>query len=1133
MATKLCCTAVDESRTSSPQLPNAPITEATPVRLPLTSHQTQSQSSRFTSAQTGDLCEIRDIFQNASGNLPSPSPPIKAGRARFIKPSLYSLHSLHKMKSVHSLIRRKLSKDLSKKSSSEHARASGAAKNIAAGATGIPDIASKHSKGPPNLQLKLTRFDLKENLLSDKQPHEGGYDPDAEVLDDIGKNMGKRPLKRPSLHNIEWSPSTASIPTPESSSKSRHSQPVPQLEPYQIKRQSKSLSTPLPKIFSSPDLQITPSNTRERKQRRSHSATSVELPAPSPLSPLRLPSLRGTDIEGIAWSAALNESLRLSQIPVSSEGRVPVAQSKASFEVPGETKTRDTSLVKLQTKGIPTPDIRVQEPTATSTPRPSTSLPCTIRVKSRDAKDQTSKAEDDEDYAYDDPRASIHLHSMRISHHLRSESLLSWENLKDPSELSAHIRHPLRDGSNSDLSQSSRMQTQLSRHNRQTSSSGFASSNVPSKWGRVISNEIREDKSSIYSSRPQSPPDGCGSSLTNAAKPVNPHEVQESVPSNDPRLRRSNSSSAALPIVHKTPADPPKLASFATSINQLSSGNKRLARSNSSSSTKKSKFREEFSPSPPKRRITASVSIMRLLNPKRSSLRSRSEANIRPSVDPSVDGSPEATHTTCRERRLSRSMVSLEREQEALGKDQKCSPMWEKALATHQDERAAFFVSKDRNLAVMSSPFRERSASVARIRHSVDSNTPPSETNSLKRFSAPPFSPPSPDDAARVEHDAPSGRRIAIVGKNATDMSFSDEIQRCFDQQSDSIETVGAWGRYPSHSRDERTLSAGHLDSVQTRDFALEAAINFATGKDRKTREDGVDPAERPVSPPLLPGEKKRKKKIGNMRMVKSNSMTFGKSFLRNYTKLFKSQSIEFQKHGRGHRSSISSGGTLEYPELELLPDVWRRGIIEERSGEHSHSSSDNKDENEGHDSGKKGKEMAREQDSRSTLRPLNSIISQPESTVPGLDGQLDLPPVKDNARVLSAYYENCLPTYPRASVELDCGREDFGVPSRRSFDSKCVSMHTRTLPGRFPKHSRNESRVSRFSVVSTASMRPSFVSSGENQNSMDQVSIASVRRSTMDLIAIYKEQEVTEREKVLSLMRAESKKENQMLAGL
>ncbi|CAI6338322.1 unnamed protein product [Periconia digitata] len=1135
MASKLCCTAEDASRTSSPALPNIRMSEATPAKLPLLSDHTHSQgSSRFTSAQTGDLCEIRNIFQNASSDHPNPSPRAKAGHARFIKPSMYSLRSIHRIKSVQSMIRRKLSKDLSKKSSRDHTQAGGGVKNAALGTAS--DIPLKLSQDPPNLKLKLTKFDLKENLLSDKDPHEGGYDPDAEVLDDIRKNVGRRAPKRPSIHSIEWSPSNGSKPTPGSSSRSRHMQPAAQLQPYHIRPQAKSLSSSFGKILSSPDLQSDSDQGHERKLRRSQSAASVNLPAPRPLSSPRLPSLRGSEIEGMAWSTALNESLRLSQLPLP-PGRAGTAQSRASLRLPTGWSNKDTGGSKLQNEIILTPDVHVQEPTATTTPRPSSSVHGTVRINSA-ARLLGSKSENDKDDVQDDARESIHLYSMRISHHLRSGSLVSWDNNRDPPGVSGPVPPLLRDESNSDLSQIARRQTQLSRHNRQTSSSGFASSNIPSKWGRVVSGDIREDKSSIYSSRPQSPPDGGSSS--NLTRTLTLPDSYRKASSKSINLSRSNSCSENVGNTHGTApkfpsTDPSSFTGSLTSNDQLSGESTQLMRINSSFSTKKSRFREEFSPSPPKRRITASASIMKLLNPKRSGFRSQSEGKAKSSIEPSFDGSLEPPKAaTYRERRMSRSMVSFEREQKSLGKDEKISPMWEKALKHHQNERAAFFITKDRNLAVRSSPFRERSASVARPRPSMDSNASPGDMGALKGVSTPFLEPPSSDHPIKQTPEAVSSRRIAIVGADAADTGLRDEVQRRYEQQGDSVDVVGAWGRYPSHSRDERTLSAGHLDSVQTRDFALEAALKFAAGKDTETNEDEVDPTERPVTPPLLPGEKKRHKKIGNMRMVKSTSMTFGKTFLRNYARLFKSQSIEFQKHGRGHRTSISSGGMLEFPELEILPDIWRRGVIEEQSGETSQRSSDkHDDDDEGHISNVGVKENSMGQDSRSTLRAPNSTTTHRDNTVPGLDGQMELSPITDNARVLSAYYEDCLPAFPRVSKDLDCNLEDFGAPARRSLDGQCVSMHTRTLPGRFTKHSRNASRVSRLSIVSTASLHPSFISSYEDDNAMDQMSIASVRRSTMDLISIYKEQEVTEREKVLSLMRAESKKGSQMLAGL
>jgi hypothetical protein len=104
---------------------------------------------------------------------------------------------------MRSIIRRKFSKDMPKKEAkalaSQH---KGTKAEDQQSATVI-----KHDE--PNRQLKVTKDDLRKDLLSDKKPAEGGYDSDAEVLDDIARNIGKKPSgKRPSIHSVDWSPST-------------------------------------------------------------------------------------------------------------------------------------------------------------------------------------------------------------------------------------------------------------------------------------------------------------------------------------------------------------------------------------------------------------------------------------------------------------------------------------------------------------------------------------------------------------------------------------------------------------------------------------------------------------------------------------------------------------------------------------------------------------------------------------------------------------------------------------------------------------------------------------------------------------------------------------------------------------
>lgn len=208
MASKLCCTAEQERHPDSPELPNARVNEApTPAQPYLLPKPVGSVNSRFTSARTEDLHELRQIFENAKDNEPARASPTRAaGRARFNKPSIYSLHSLHKMKSMRSLIRRKFSRDLAKKPSGDQVLS----KNAKEGVLPAQETVVKQQKGGSNVQVMITKDNLRKNLLSDKRPDEGGYDSDAQVLDDIARNIGKKtPNKRPSIHSIDWTPSTA------------------------------------------------------------------------------------------------------------------------------------------------------------------------------------------------------------------------------------------------------------------------------------------------------------------------------------------------------------------------------------------------------------------------------------------------------------------------------------------------------------------------------------------------------------------------------------------------------------------------------------------------------------------------------------------------------------------------------------------------------------------------------------------------------------------------------------------------------------------------------------------------------------------------------------------------------------
>jgi hypothetical protein len=737
--------------------------------------------------------------------------------------------------------------------------------------------------------------------------------------------------------------------------------------------------------------------------------------------------------------------------------------------------------------------------------------------------------EEDED---DNPRRSVHLTSMRISHHLRSGSLLSWDQLADAPELPTPPRS-FRERTVSDQSRISQRNKQIARHDRQTSSSGFASNKVPSRWGNVLPNDgdVRPDvASSIYSSRPQSPPDSHGGSIVNLSR-NGTENLPFSISSVDLRKhRRSNS----FPTDNEdTPRPAQRYGLSKLSVEtRLLTAPAPLARKNSVADTKTSKFREEFSPSPPKKKLTQPSSIIKFLNPKRLSLRSQSDSNLQPDATPAAFDGPADTLAVPadRERRQSRSLQSLQAEQGALGKNKGANHAWDRALQAHQEEKAALFLPKNRELAVHASPFRERSGSVSVRRPSFEDIDPTSRSDqSSRRLSTTSQRPPTPGEE---RHQGPFSlitRRSALAGRD--DISVGHDVAGAYERQGDGPKVVGAWGRYPSHTRPERTLSAGKADNVQPRDFALEAAIKFASAKDND--DEMIDPTQRRPSTPLLPGEKKKKKKVGSGKVPRSSSMTFGKTLMKNYTKMFRSQSTEFRRHGRGHRSSIASGGILEHPELELLPDVWTGGFAKgEHTGNEDHNTERTPHDDDHRSNIAKGNGKLRADDSMATLRPR----PRRNSSAPNFnemsfrDGAADPKHQDDRARVWSVYYENCVDSFPRLSTDANLALEDFGSPGRLSFDSKRASMHSRTMPARLGRHSRNVSQVSR---VSNTSHSKSFVTIGEVDGAGgDEKSLVSVRRSTMDLISMFKEQEAAEHEKILALGRMGSSKERESVTA-
>lgn len=554
-----------------------------------------------------------------------------------------------------------------------------------------------------------------------------------------------------------------------------------------------------------------------------------------------------------------------------------------------------------------------------------------------------------------------------------------------------------------------------------------------------------------------------------------------------------------------------------------------LARKNSIAGTKTSKFREEFGPSPPKKKMTQSASIIKFLNPKRLNLRSQSESNLYPEASVAAMDGPSDTLAmpVDHERRTTRSLVSLQVEQDALGKNKGANHVWDRALQAHQEEKASLFLPKNKDLAIHASPFRERSASVSVRRVSVEGLDPTSRADdgSSTRVSTLCPTLQTPGDERSDGLFTLASRRSAWTGRD--DASVGQEVAAAFERQGDGTEIIGAWGRYPSHTRHDRTASAGKADNVQPRDFALEAAIKFASATDD---EDLVDPTERRLSTPLLPGEKRKKRKVGSSRIAKSNSMTFGKTLMKNYAKMFRSQSTEFQRHGRGHRSSIASGGILEHPELELLPHVW---TSDAQKGDKDTQDSGDEKSALGKDpliKPTRSKGKLRADDSMATLRPRRNSSAPNLNEMAFRDGAADSEHARDRAHAWSVYYENCLDTCSRPSIDTNRVLEGISHPNRLAFDSKRASMQSRAMPTSLPKHSR---RVSQMSQLSDGSCAKSSVFQDQVDNACEERSLVSVRRSTMDLISKFKEQEATEHERIMTFSRMDSGRARESVAAL
>ncbi len=449
---------------------------------------------------------------------------------------------------------------------------------------------------------------------------------------------------------------------------------------------------------------------------------------------------------------------------------------------------------------------------------------------------------------------SVHLYDMRISQRLASRSLIpshSLPHLSDGNHKYGHKR------GQSSVSNFSVYSTKAERR-RQTSSTGFASAKVPGSWGNVV----KDGASSIYPSQDNSLPSTSSSSLNRLGHIFNHSQA------NGYEIIASELARDLMPH------DEPHTAMDSSALRRRTIGSpddvKEPARLERSSIPKISKLKEETE-TPARDLLYHDRRSLQRLNGDKSLGMQLNSLNGIGTLAP-FDGSAE--------KRLSGWKLDLgdvqvlknpiSRQGSTYGtspktNDEDAAAVWERALRNHASQET-----------VRSGP-----------RNSIYSYRNTSTNRSLNQRSI------SQESVFTNGAGVPSSTSEVMAHFNRVDYGISSA-------RATSSPRAVSWSRFPSHTRHERTSSAGESDKVVPRDFALETGTHGDAGKAEIEKGHLID-------------SKKKKK---------SRSMTFGKNMFKSWGRLYKSQSADFRRYGAGHRSSITTGGILEYPELEILPPV-------------------------------------------------------------------------------------------------------------------------------------------------------------------------------------------------------------------
>ena len=516
--------------------------------------------------------------------------------------------------------------------------------------------------------------------------------------------------------------------------------------------------------------------------------------------------------------------------------------------------------------------------------------------------------------------ASLHLQNMQISQRLRSSS-----NVSDSVSLltrRTNNRKSQNSHTPSNLAYTTGMQLDSS-SNHHMASSGFISAKTPGSWGLTH----RDAASSVYSSRLENDLTSPMPYASCFPDPLSLWPRTPAVKSPSFATAPSHADTHSQTGDNDQRDDPQRdgsLAKLSPAISNAAGSPivKQAQRSQASSSnlSRTSKFVEDIDAlsNSPKQECMTQQSVVRrkystfnLFHFPRSGarqIRNKILSYDGPSDQPTdeLDQAP-------------RSSIPL------LPNHDEAAEMWERALKAHADEKAAMWLKPNDHYGDLVSK-RERRHSNSRSRTSSNAHsshhTAAFHTPALDPIDIDPFESSSGRPSITQNHLAPPlPTYVTQEQRRAISHTALPETQ---DLETHSIDH-SAWCRYPSHTRPQRSGSAGPDDNVFPRDFVTPTSEHIRAEQNAFTWR-GINSDTKRFKKRFSFGSRSGPsgssyKRIKS-RLPRSQSMTFGRKIIKHYASFFKPQSYEFFHYGHGHRGSVSTGGALENPELEILRPV-------------------------------------------------------------------------------------------------------------------------------------------------------------------------------------------------------------------